>query len=155
MFLVCSGHNLVSRCWPLVQTTMRSFAFLCLLSMTACASLTPITDCASLDVALGVHWSSYANQGKIGSYLSSDFASHVVLPLLTRVADAILYERNVNYYQNITLIVLSIIVLAVLTFSTTWLYARRHFLQKMALLVAAQPIHHQPIQPNNRNANDV
>ena len=156
--MVCNGQSLVSRCWPLVKRTMQSLAFLSLLSMTACATLTTVTDCASLDVALGVHWSSYANQGKLGSYLSSDFASHVLLPLLTRVADAILNERSVNYYQNVMLIAISIIVLAVLTFGTTWLYARRHFLQKMALLVAAQPIHHQPIQPIqpiHRIANDV
>jgi hypothetical protein len=118
-----------------------------------------MTDCAlgaSLDVALGIHWSSYANQGKLGSYLSSDFASHVLLPLLTRVADAILHKRSVNYYQNIVLIAISIIVLAVITFGTTWLYARRHFLQKMTLLIAAQPNPNQPIQPiQPRFANDV
>jgi hypothetical protein len=47
--------------------------------------LLTMTDCgfgASLDVALGVHWSSYENQGRLGSYLSKDFASHVLLPLM-------------------------------------------------------------------------
>jgi hypothetical protein len=124
---------------------MQPLSFLMLLTMTDCGLG------ASLDVALGVHWSSYENCGRLGSYLSKDFANHVLLPLLTRVADAILDERTVNYYQNVVLVVISIIVVGVLTFGGTWLYARCHFLQKMNILIANQPI--QPNQP--RFANDV
>ena len=130
---------------------MQPLGFLMLLSITDCGLG------ASLDVALGVHWSSYENQGQLGSYLSKDFASHVLLPLLTRVADAIINERSVNYYQNVVLIAISIIVGTVITFGSTWLYARRHFLQKMNILIATQPnLPNQPIQPiQPRFANDV
>ena len=126
---------------------MQPLSFLMLLALTDCGFG------ASLDLALGVNWSSFENRGRLGSYLSKDFANHVLLPLLTRVADAILDERTVNYYQNIVLVVISMIVLGVLTFGGTWLYARRHFLQKMNILIANQPIGAQ--QPPARFANDV
>ena len=150
MLLVCSCWK-PSQSLPGLWRTMQPLGILMLLTMTDCGFG------ASLDVALGVHWSSYENQGRLGSYLSKDFASHVLLPLLTRVADAILDERAVNYYQNVVLIAISIIVLGVITFGSTWLYARRHFLQKMNILIATQPNlpnqPNQPIQP--RFANDV
>ena len=107
---------------------------------------------ASLDLALGVNWSSFENRGHQGSYFGKDFANHFILPLLTRVADTILDERNVNFYQNIVLVVISIIVLGVLVFGRTWLYAKRHFLRKMNLLFAHQPNGVQ--QPKPRFAND-
>ena len=118
--------------------------------------LLALTNCglaASLDLVLGVNWSSFEKCGRLGSYLSKDFANYVILPLLTRVADAILDERTVNFYQNIVLVVISIIVLGVLIFRGTWLYARRHFLRKMNLLIAHQPNGVQ--QPPARFANDV
>ena len=128
-----------------------------LLSVLMLLGLTNCGFAASLDLALGVNWSSFENRGRLGSYLSKDFANHVIYPILSRVADAILDERAVNYYQNVVLIVISIIVLGVITFGGTWLYARCHFLQKMNILIATQPnLPNQPNQPNQpRFANDV
>ena len=107
----------------------------------------------TLDLAIGVNCCSFENRGQLGGYLGKDFANHVILPLLTRVCDAILDERNMNYAQNVVLLILSIIVLGVLVFGGRWVYAKRHFLSKMNLLIAQQT--NEVPQPPQRFANEV
>ena len=104
-------------------------------------------------LAIGVNWSSFENRRTLGGYLSKDFANHVVLLLLTRICDALLEERNMNYAQNVVLLILSIIVLGVLVFGGAWVYAKRHFLRKMNLMLAQQNNRVQP--PPQQFANEV
>ena len=58
---------------------------------------------SSLNIVLGIQWSSYEN-------LSKDFGGHVVLPIMKKVADELLRQNNMDITQNWILMALVIIV---------------------------------------------
>ena len=65
---------------------------------------------SSLNLALGIQWSSYAQRGLNGQYLSKDFGGHVVLPIMEKVADELLRMQDLDTTQNWVLVVLVMVV---------------------------------------------
>ena len=97
-----------------------------------------LTFTSNLDIALGVSWSSYEKRGITGNYLSKDFAEQVILPLMNRIAENIMEQKATDKLQNGVILALGLIVGGVGIFTVAWVYARRHFLAKIAKMPVCQ-----------------